>query len=379
MKVDFYKHQLGDEEKQIVVEALSKPILTTGEYSERAEILIKEYTGSCAAVALDSCTAALQLGLTAVGVGPGDEVITTPMTFLASSNAILQTGAKPVFVDVLPESGLISPERVEAAVTSKTKAILPVHLYGNMCDMRALRNIADRHSIFIIEDAAHCIEGERDGCKVGELGDAAALSFYATKNICCGEGGMLISRNQVLANQVRAISCHGITKTLADRYGTSYQHWDMERFGWKYNLDNIRASLLIPQIGKLDARQTEREKLCQRYEASFANASDLGFPKKPKNSRSGRHLQTVWVPESIRDQVIRRLQETNIGVAVNYRSVTQLSWYKENFNFKDGDFPIAEEIGNRTLTLPLYPGLTEQEQDYVIDNLTRIVNTETSL
>lgn len=369
MNVPFYRHDLGEEEIAAISQACRGLILTTGAYARQAEEAVAGYLGLPQAVALDSCTAALHLALLALGVGPGDEVITTPMTFVATANAVVMAGATPVFVDVEPETGNLDAALVEAAITPRTKVILPVHLYGLLCDMRALRAIADRHGLAIVEDAAHCLEGRRDGVGTGELGDCACLSFYATKNICAGEGGMLVSRREDLARRVRLLSCHGIDRTAFDRYGKAYAHWDMPVMGWKYNLDNLRASLIPSQMRRIGANLAKREAVCRRYETELAGLPGLRLPRTDLAEVPARHLQTVWVAPSLRDEVLLELGRRQVGVAVNYRAVHLLSFYREKYGFAPGAFPVAEAIGDSTVTLPLYPGLTEAEQTYVIAQL----------
>src|SRR5437764_11113283 len=227
----------------MVKEVLGQPILTTGEYVERVERMLADYLGVQHCLCVMSCTGAMHLSLLALGIGPGDEVITTPMTFIATATAIIEAGATPVFVDVEPDTGLLDPNRVEAAITPRTRAIVPVHLYGQMCDMRALRDLANRRGLFLIEDAAHCIEGIRDGVRPGLLGDTACFSFYATKNLTCGEGGAVVCNDDKLLEKLRLLRLHGMTKTAADRAREGYQHWDMVELGWKYNMDNIQAAL----------------------------------------------------------------------------------------------------------------------------------------
>ncbi len=373
MHVPFYRHQLGPECASRIAQVLAGPILTTGNYVQEAEATFATFLGLQHAVALDSCTAALHLALLAAGIGPGDEVITTPLTFVATANAIFMAGGRPVFVDVEPDTGNLDASLVEAAVTSHTKAILPVHLYGAMCDMRMLRDLADRYDLALIEDAAHCLEGSRDGYSPGELGDSACFSFYATKNVTCGEGGMLASNNAELVARVRRLSCHGIDRNAYDRYGKAYQHWDMLELGWKYNLDNLRASLLLPQIPQIKEKRERREVLCKRYEEVLARLS-LAAPVVPPNSVSARHLQTVWVDATQRDAVLSALQQRGIGVAVNYRALPELNFFRAQ-GFREDDTPVAASIGKRTLSLPLYPGLRDEEQNAVIAALREVVKS----
>ncbi len=365
MAVEFYKHGLGKEESEIFQEALAGTMLTTGSYAQKAEAVFQEYLKAKNCIVLDSCTAALHLALLAAGIGPGDEVITTPMTFVATANSIMMTGATPVFVDVERQTGNIDASKIEAAITKSTKAIMPVHLYGHMCDMRSIREIAERSGLAVIEDAAHCVEGSRDGILPGQLGTCACFSFYATKNVTCGEGGMLSTNDDSFAARVRRLSCHGIDKTAYDRYGKSYKHWDLVEMGWKYNLDNLRASLLIPQIPKIDQKRDLREKICRHYEAAF-DKMGLEHPVVLPGTKSARHMQSVWVKPERRDEILSAMQAKGIGVAVNYRTITNLSFFRERFNFKPGQFPVAQMIGDSTITVPLYPDLPLEKADEVI-------------
>ena len=217
-RVPFFMHDLGRAELDAVAEVLAGPILTTGEWVARFERRFADYLGVRHCVAVTSCTGALHISLLALGLGPGDEVITTPMTFIATATSIIEAGAKPVFVDAEPETGNLDASKVEAAITERTRAIMPVHLYGQMCDMRRLREIADRHNLSIVEDAAHCVEGSRDGAKTGRLGDTACYSFYATKNLTCGEGGAVVTNDDALAERLRLLRLHGINKDANDRH-----------------------------------------------------------------------------------------------------------------------------------------------------------------
>ncbi len=366
MKVEFYKHNIGSAEIELLQSTLGSIFLTTGPKTAQFEKLFASYLNCEYAVGVSSWTSGAFLVLKAWGIGPGDEVITTPMTFVATSNIIVQVGAKPVFVDVEPATGNMNLDLLEAAITPRTKAIIPVHLYGQMVDMKRLRKIADQHGLKILEDCAHCIEGTRDGVKPGQMGDAAAFSFYATKNITCGDGGAIVTNDPVLYEDLARLRLHGLNKSAADRYTGIYQHWDMEIMGYKANMTDISASLLIPQLNKIEQYRDAKESICQRYEQAFASLPNVDFPEVLKGSKSARHIATVWVPAERRDVVLNRLQTQSIGVAVNFRAIHLLKYYRENFGFKRGDFPVAESIGDRTITLPLYPRLTEAEIDHVI-------------
>ncbi|MFZ5569088.1 MAG: DegT/DnrJ/EryC1/StrS family aminotransferase [Thermodesulfobacteriota bacterium] len=369
MKVEFYRHALGDEERESVQTCLRGLFLTTGEYVDRFEKQLAGYLHLPWAVGLTSCTAALHLSLLALDIGPGDEVITTPMTFIATVTAIMHTGATPVFVDVEAATGLLDPERIEKALTPATKAILPVHLYGNMCDMRRLREIADRYGLRLVEDSAHCIEGERDGVRPGGLSEAVCFSFYATKNITSGEGGAAATRRAEIAERIRLLRQHGMSREAADRYHGEYRHWDMLACGWKYNMDNIHASLLLPQMRKIDRLWEKRRELYQRYAAALAGIPGVRLPGIPDGCKSAHHLLTILVSADLRDQVLSSLYRQGIGVAVNYRAIHLLSYLREALGYKEGDFPHAETIGRSTISLPFWIGMGAAEVETVADSL----------
>jgi UDP-4-amino-4-deoxy-L-arabinose-oxoglutarate aminotransferase len=365
-RVEFYRHSLGDEEKARVLAALDESILTTGRATAEAEQALSEYLGVAHVVCLDSCTAALHLSLVANDIGPGDEVIVPAMTFVATANAVLMAGARPVFADVDPDTSLLTVETVQPHLTPRTRAIIPVHLYGLLCDMEALRALANERGLILIEDSAHCLEARRGTARPGSHSRCACLSFYATKNITCGEGGALVTNDAALAERVRRLALHGMTTSAYDRYARRYQHWDMPQWGWKYNLDNIRASLLPPQIRKLDARWERRRQIAGQYEAAFAEMPGVDFPKVSVPEWSARHLFTIWVDPRRRDEILAGLQDRHIGVAVNYRAVHLLEYYARQFGYRRGDLPVAESIGDRTLSLPFHLHLTAEQISRVI-------------
>lgn len=372
-KVPFFMHDLGRAELDAVAEVLAGPILTTGEWVERFEKRFADYMEARHAIAVTSCTGALHISLLALGVGPGDEVITTPMTFIATATAIMEAGAKPVFVDVEPQTGNLDASRVEEAITERTRAIIPVHLYGQMCDMRALRKISDRYNLHLIEDAAHCVEGTRDGVRPGQLGDTACFSFYATKNLTCGEGGALVTNDDQLAQKLRLLRLHGMNKNANDRHKEGYKHWDMTLLGWKYNMDNIQAALLLPQMDRLEENWRKRGELAQLYEERLWDIPNLSRPATLPGVEHAWHLFPAWVGGGQRDRVIEELQEQGVSVMVNYRAIHLLTYFRETFGFKDGDFPVAEHIGAASLSLPFYPNMPREHVDIVTESLARLL------
>jgi len=371
--VPFFMHDLGRAELESVAEVLANPILTTGEWVARFERLFAERLGARHAVAVTSCTGALHLSLIALGVGPGTEVITTPMTFIATATAIMESGAKPVFIDVEPETGNLDTSLIEAAITERTRAIMPVHLYGQMCDMKELREVADRHGLFIVEDAAHCVEGTRDGVRPGQLSNTACFSFYATKNLTCGEGGAVITDDDELFEKLKLLRLHGMNKNANDRHREGYKHWDMTAFGWKYNMDNIQAALLLPQLDRLEENWRKRRELAAYYEERLWDIPNLRRPKTLAGVEHAWHLFPVWVGAGARDRVIQELQESGISVMVNYRAIHLLSYFRETFGFHAGDFPVAERIGDQSLSLPFYPNMPREHADFVVDELARVL------
>jgi UDP-4-amino-4-deoxy-L-arabinose-oxoglutarate aminotransferase len=368
-RVPFYLHDLGREELHAVAEVLRGPVLTTGETVAAFERRFADYLGVGHALGVTSCTGALHLSLLALGIGPGDEVIVPAMTFIASATAVIEAGATPVLVDVEPDTGLLNAACVEAALTSRSRAVIPVHLYGQMCDMRALRDLADRRGLFIVEDAAHCVEGERDGVRPGQLGDTACFSFYATKNLTCGEGGAVVSNDAELAQRLRLLRLHGMTKTAADRAREGYTHWDMVLLGWKYNMDNIQAALLLPQLGRLESNWLKRERLAHAYQERLACVAGVSWPACCKGARHARHLFPIWVDPVRRDALIGGLKSAGIDCMVNYRPMHLLTYFRDEFGFRPGDFPAAERIGASTISLPFYPAMPSAHVDLVCDEL----------
>jgi dTDP-4-amino-4,6-dideoxygalactose transaminase len=372
-KIEFYRHNISQKDIDNVTSVLNSIFLTLGDTVSEFEEKFARYLGAEHVVGVNSCTAALHLSLLAYGIGPGDEVITTPMTFIATSNAIICTGARPVFVDVEPDTGNLDADLIEKAITPKTKAILPVHLYGQMVDMKKMRDIANRHHLYLIEDAAHATEASRDGFRVGQIGDIACYSFYPTKSITSGEGGALSLHDGNLADKLKKLRNHGMSKGASDRYSKRYEHWDMELLGWKYNMFNIQAALLLNQLENIDSYWHRRDEISRRYEDAFRDLPGITCLKIRPDSKSARLMFTILVSHPQRDEFLSRLQEKSIGVAVNYQAIHLLKYYRSIYDYRKGMFPMAEKIGDSTITLPLYPRLTDNEVEYIIRSVRGIV------
>jgi len=374
MKIDFYKHNLTAQDRQECMSVLRSLFLTTGSSVSLFEEKFAGFTENAYAVGVGSCTDALYLACRYLDIKPGDEVITTPMSFIATANAIEYCNATPVFVDVESSTGNIDADLIEQHITRRTKAIILVHLYGQLCDMKKIRSIADKYNLKIIEDCAHCIEGSREGIKPGNVGDIACFSFYATKNITSGEGGAITCNNSNSYEWFKKARLHGMSKNAADRYTKKYEHYDMEFLGIKSNMSNIQASLLIHQLGRIEKYRKRKELICQRYDRGFEKNANIRIPVVLRGTKHARHMYTVWVNSAMRDIILHTLQDRGIGVAVNFRPIHLMAYYKKKYGYKLNDFPIAEKIGASTITLPLYPKLTDGEVGYIIDTFNAITS-----
>ncbi len=365
MKVPFYRHDLGPEDAASVARVLATPYLTSGEVGRRVEADLCAFFGVPHAALVNSWTNGAVAVLLALGIGPGDEVIVPAMTFIASANVVELVGARPVFVDVDADTLNLTAAAVKAAVTARTRAVIPVHLYGQMCDVRALRE-AVGPAIAIVEDAAHSFESSFEGDLPGAHADAAIFSFYATKNVTCGEGGAIVTRRSDLHLAVLQTRLHGMSAGAVDRFSKDrYRHWDMLRLGTKANLPDLLAALLPAQIATVRSRLARREEIAARYERAFAG-NVIRLARVLPGSVSARHIFPIHVPVRIRDRALQALNERGIATTVNYRSVPTLTYYREKYGYRPEDFPVSHEWGEGTITLPLYPSLTEEEQDAVI-------------
>lgn len=371
--VVFGKPEICAAEIAEVVDSLETAWLGTGPKVKSFERSVAEYMGAEHAIATNSCTAALHLSLLSLGVGPGDQVIVPTMTFCATANIVLHTGARPVLVDIDSESQCITPETVEPAITPRTRAIMPVHFAGRPAPMPALRALADRHGLSIVQDAAHCIEGRIDGRAPADWGDTACLSFYATKNVVTGEGGMVITDDPELAERMRVLGLHGIDADAWKRFGSDgYRHYECVAPGFKYNMMDLQAALGIHQLARIHENLRQRERQWARYDNALAGLP-LDLPEDvPENVRHSRHLYTVLVRDAApvaRDALMLALREDGIGTGIHYRPVHEHQFYREAFGYRPEAFPVAHEIGAHTLSLPLGPALSVGEQERVIEAL----------
>ncbi len=369
MRVEYFRHNIEENDIERVNEALRSPFLTTGKYVKEFEERFSSFINAKHTLGLNSCTAALHLGLLVCGISEGDVVITTPYTFVSTANSVLHTGAEIRFVDIEYDTGCINPVEIEKSIGPNTKAILPVHLYGQMCDMIRIREIADNHNLCIIEDCAHSIEATRDNIKPCQLADAGAFSFYANKNITSGEGGAFVTNSQTIYEKAKLLSLHGMSKNAEERYHKAFEQYDVVEDGWKYNMSNVQAAMLIGQLDRIMDYHRRRIAICERYEQAFSKIDEIDFMKVKENSTSARHLFTILVDENRRDVIIKRLQTAGIGISVHFKPVHLMKFYRDKYGFTEGDFPVAEKIYRKTITLPLYPKLTDSEVKYIIDTV----------
>lgn len=367
MKVPFYRHSLDPKQSIDVERVLKSEFLTSGPIGKEVESQLRDYFEVRHSKLVSSWTNGAVATLLAMDIGPGDEVIVPAMTFVATANVVELVGAKPIFVDCNPDSLLMEPHLVQSALTPKTKAVIPVHMYGQMCDIEAIKKILPKNqTVYIIEDCAHSFEAKRNGQRPGVHSSAAIFSFYATKNIACGEGGAVITNDSNLFKRITQSVLHGMSVGASERFNTGeYRHWDVEHLGTKANLPDLLACLLPIQIETVDSRLVMREKIANYYEDSLRETK-IRMPIKLKNVIHSRHLFPIFVEPTKRDFLLSALGKAGIGATVNYRAVPTLNYYKKKYGNLAKNYPISYEWGEGTLSLPLYPSLKKEEQDYII-------------
>ena len=374
----FHQPLIGPEELREIRETLDSGWLTTGPRTRRFEEAFRAYIGCGYAVGVSSCTAALHLALLALGIGEGDEVITSPMTFPATANVIIHVRATPVFVDVERETLNLDTSQIADKITPRTRAILPVHFAGHPCEMDEILRLAKSHSLAVVEDAAHAIESAYRESKVGAIGTVTAFSFYATKNLTTGEGGMLTTNDEAFAERARILSLHGLSKDAWQRYGPGqFQHWEALLPGYKYNMFDLQAALGLHQLERVEGWLEVRRKYAEMYTEAFADLPGVQPLGIRPHVRHAHHLYVILIhPECLtadRDQILLALQAEGIGVGVHFRSLHLHAYYREHFGFRPDDFAVARWASERVLSLPLYPRMTEQDVDDVIRAVFKVV------
>lgn len=370
--------RIEEEEIAEVVATLRSGWVGTGPKVARFEQDFGKYVGASHTAAVNSCTAALHLSLLACGVGPGDEVITTPMTFCATVNAIIHAGATPVLADIDPQTFNIDPGQVRRRITPRTRAIVPVHFAGRPCDMDALTAIAAEHGLKLVEDCAHAIETETHGRKAGSFGDFGCFSFYVTKNIITGEGGMVIAKREEDIARIKMLALHGMSKDAWKRFGDQgYKHYQVVECGFKYNMMDLQAAIGVHQLERIEAYWARRREIWQRYDEAFADLPvGLPAPTEPE-TRHAHHLYTLLIDEGRtrigRDRFLQGMTRNNIGVGVHYLSIPEHPYYRERFGWHPEDYPNAMRIGRQTASIPLSAKLDDADVVDVIEAVRRLL------
>jgi dTDP-4-amino-4,6-dideoxygalactose transaminase len=374
----YHQPLIESDDEQAVLDVLRSGWLTTGPQTKTFERVLAEYVGSARAVAVNSCTAALHLALQAAGVGPGDEVITSPITFASTANVIVHCGATPVFADVDPVTSNIDPDAVEAAITPRTKALIPVDFAGHPADLDRIMAVGKARGLAVIEDAAHSIGAEYQGRRVGGIADMTAFSFYATKNITTGEGGALTTNDEDWADRLSILALHGISRDAWKRYGNEgYKHWEIVAPGYKYNMFDVQGALALTQLAKIERFYERRVALKARLDAGLRDLPELSLPRERPGVKHAYHLYPVVVDTAAltvdRDTIMNAIQAENVGVGVHFRAVHLHPYYQETFGFRRGMFPQAEYYSDRTISLPLYPRMTDADADDVVSAVRRVI------
>jgi dTDP-4-amino-4,6-dideoxygalactose transaminase len=374
---------LGEDEIAEVVATLRSGWIGTGPRVQRFERDFADYVDSPHAVAVSSCTAALHLALLALGVGPGDEVIVPAMTFAATANVVVHTGARPVFADVDRTSLCLDVQDAARRVTSRTRVIIPVHFAGRPCDMDSILALSREHGLAVVEDCAHAIETLYDGRHAGLLGDFGAFSFYVTKNVITAEGGMVTTRDPAAAQRLKMLGLHGLDADAWMRYSDGgYRHYEVVEPGFKYNMTDLQAALGIHQLARVEQNLMRRQAIWARYDAAFADLPVFVPAPEAPGTRHARHLYTLLLDidrlRVDRDAVQAALHELKIGTGIHYRALHLHRYYRETHGYAPGDFPNSEWISDRTLSLPLSPKLDDVDVDDVIHAVRRTLTAFTA-
>ncbi|MBV9423848.1 MAG: DegT/DnrJ/EryC1/StrS family aminotransferase [Solirubrobacterales bacterium] len=368
---------IGEAEIAEVVDSLRSGWVGTGPKVQRFETMLSEYVGVPYCRCLSSCTAALILSMRLLGVGPGDEVLVPAMTFVASANAVEHTGATPVLIDSVPGTGLIDFAAAEAAITSRTRAIMPVHLAGRPVDMDRLATLRDQRGLVVIEDAAHAIGAEWRSRKIGAFGNLTAFSFYVTKNISTIEGGALVTEDPEIAAQVERLALHGLSLGAWQRFSdVGFRHYEVVNPGFKFNMTDVQAALGLHQLPRLDDWIELRREQWERYDELLAGLPLETPPPPEPGTKHARHLYQVLLDPDARverDELLSALSERNIGTGVHYRGVHLHPFYRDKYGLRPEDFPVANAISERTVSLPLSPKVTESDQHDVVSALRELL------
>ena len=377
--IPFARPWIGDDEINAVSEVLASKWISTGPKTAEFERRFAEYIGVKHALAVSSCTAALHLSLVAAGIGEGDEVITTPYTFTATSEAIGYTGAKPVFVDIDPRTLNIDVDKISEKLTPRTKAILPVHIAGVPCDMDALLEICKSQNLALIDDAAHAIPTDYKDRRIGSIGDLSVFSFYANKNLTSAEGGMITTNSDEYAEIIKPMRLHGLNKdSWARQSNRSVWHYQVDSQGYKYNMTDIQAAMGLCQLMKLNKQIEVRGKYIQIYQERLGKIPEIVTPPGETHHRHSWHLYIIQLRTDqlkiSRDDFVEAMRDANIECSVHYIPLHLFSYYQKRYGYREGDFPCAETAFERVVSLPLHMDLTVDDVHTVVDTIRDILS-----
>ena len=373
--IPYGRQSIDQDDIREVIQSLQSDYLTTGPRIAEFEKIVADYVGAKFAVAVSNGTAALHVACLAAGIGEGDEVITSPITFVASANCVLYCGAKPVFADIKPDSYNIDPKDIRRKITQKTKAIIAVHFTGQPCEMEEIREIAREHRLIVIEDAAHALGAVYKGTRIGSLSDLTTFSFHPVKHITTGEGGMITTNNRELYEKLLLFRSHGITRDASQMISNDGDwYYEQLELGYNYRITDIQCALGISQMKKLDLFLQKRREIAERYRTAFEGCRGLILPKQIDGCCNSWHLYVIQVIEKDRKQIFDALRSRNIGVNVHYIPVHTQPYYRQH-GYEEVVCPNAEALYHNIISLPIYPGLTIEEQDYVIAQVKDLVGS----
>lgn len=378
INVPFHFPYFNDDEINEVVDTIKSGWWTTGPKTIRFENEFKNFIGSKFAVSANSWTAAAHLSLEAIGIKPGDEVIIPSITFTATAEIICYFNAKPVIVDVQEDTLNIDPLKIEEAITEKTKAIIPVHYGGQPCDMDEIMSIAKKHNLKVIEDAAHSLPASYKNKMVGKIGDVTCFSFYATKTLATGEGGMICTEDEKIAERCSIMRLHGISKDAWKRYSAEGSwYYEVIAPGYKYNFTDLQAALGLSQLKKLEEMMLLRENIFEHYNLAFRNDELISTPSVKKDRKSAHHLYPIQIEfdrlKINRTQFIDKLKDAGVGASVHFIPLYRHPFYKESFNLKLEDYPVSEKVYPKLISLPIWPGMNELQLDHVVKSVKKIL------
>lgn len=377
--ISFTRPEIGEEEIAAAVACLRSGWIATGPNVQDLEAAIREYLDVPHAILMTSATAGLHLSLLALGIQEGDEVITTPLTFISSVNAIVHAGARPVMVDVDPHTFNMDVRQLEKAITPKTKALLPVHFAGLPVDLDPLYEIAHRYGLRVLEDGAHAIGARYKGQKIGHFGDTQVFSFHPCKNMTTAEGGCVVTRDEEVASRLRRLRFHGIDRDAWNRYGKKgSQLFDVVEAGYKANMSDLQAAIGLAQLPKLDRFCHQRQKHAERYHTLLEGFEAFSRPGAPSYAyQHAWHIYTPLINPDVarcdRDTFVAKMKEENIGLGIHYPAVHLFSYFQKTYGFQPGNFPVAESVGSRIMSLPLWASLSTEIQDRVIESMKKVL------